>query len=286
MSTYIEKREALTHNPGLHLNWTDALVIDPIFDAHPEKKQMIIEQLEKVQETRTGQEMLKEIMQRPDKNDPVTITYVQRDIQPFAVYDSYTHTIEVTSAFFETGFESMVGRTRDQYMVHELGHAAEFIDGTYRNTHYTKMADFLFHVGEEEAKAEKWADKYDEEKGLKHPDYITTTSAEKLVGVVPNAFAAETLTRDHITQGVINGQTSKEIIKSLDESIEVIKKTSGVDLSKEVYAFLNGPPPEFDYKGHIKPPTHKLTEPASSPQPDSEPPVIKGMEGMLPNSNP
>ncbi len=295
MANHADSKQAPLQSGGqTHLKWSDVIVIGPSFDGHSEQKKKLIEQLEKIEKTQTGQALLKAITEKPGEQRPLTLTYnASEDLPPFAVYDSYTHSVEVKRSFFDEGFEAMVGRNRAQYLVHELGHAADFIDGTFTQTKLENKAAFLFLAGEEEAKAERWVKRYDEENGLTHSDYINPKSTDILTKLLPfqKEFVAQQIAKGIITQGTIDGHPAKEVLESLNKTLAEIKKTHGIDISKEVSSYLNGPPPEFDETGQEKvqasPAAPKMEQneagTTASSHTSQQKATIPASAGMLPN---
>jgi hypothetical protein len=262
MSDYSSYRRAVTNNPDLPLTWEQVVQFDKSFDAHPAEKQKIIDAFERIQASQTGQEELRSILTGHDA--PLRMTYGDDDKGGhLASYDSYFHGMTVGGRLFKNGLAELSGVSADQYLVHELGHAATQPKFIYKDKGLKTMADYIFAGANEEKKAEAVTDRYDKENGLTHRPYTEagTIDLEVKVGFDKKTLA-EHLTYGVLTQATIDGASREAALAQVDKEVARIKDKYGVDLKQEVQGYLNSPAPEIDDQDHPVDPHDRMTQPA------------------------
>lgn len=285
-------KELAQDNPDLPLTWD--MVINIPDDMGEEERAQLIELLDKIQTTETGQDLLRGILLREDQTEPLMVRMVdQKSIDHSAYYDNVAHEVVLYSNFFELPLShddpdimrdkdgKAIEQTQDQYLVHELGHAVDYLRQTHYDAKYETMAEYLIGTATEEMEAENWQKRYSEEMGIPvEADYITLDTFEiSLRGHVTRGFGTEEMLAERLAtaviyQGIIDGKTPEQIMQELSDHIERVKEEHGIDLSQEVDEFLKSPAPEFDTDDNI---VEAVRDDQAKPDPEktniAEPPV-------------
>jgi hypothetical protein len=280
MTDFSRLRDAVRANPDLPLTWQQVIRIDDNWNADPEKRQKLIGDLERIQATETGQQVLREILLNPGRDGPVSLS-LMREGQPMpgnlplstrAAFDNGANTVYVGNGLYNAPELTPAGGDRasgdapsvadpeqpesgprrepirsDQYLLHELKHAARNGSTFYADAGLQTKQDEVLLVGEGERIAEEAVDAYDRDTGSPpRQGYLGKFDVEKAVEKVQR-YAAGTQDRaDAVEQAVstIVKYAKTELRLSDAETLQFLDRTlqdasaDGNDFTAEAQAFL------------------------------------------------
>lgn len=270
MSDYQRLRDAVRANPELPLTWQQVIELDAGWDAVPEKKQRLIDDLERIQETETGQRVLRDIILNQGQSQRLQIATAEGINIPGipastrAVYDNGSNVILTGSSLYpdaaSNGLRSTNGEAvttdvvqpaairSDEYLLHELRHAALLGGTAYADAGLKTMQDQLLMIGNGERAAEEGVDAYNRDTGraVKRDSYVGefgVMSAEMgLRGMAANDPARSKIVEGAVTTLFKYAKADLRLddagtLRFVEEQLQRWK-ADGIDIIEDARAFL------------------------------------------------